>query len=168
MEFLERFLGYLAFKKKSKALSDEPGAILPSLYCGMIQLANQIERHAAVAPYTHVTKILKQMADEKRGVAKQLRDAFPGYYYVEPEVSEMRSGNNHWERLNRDLMDQRELETRLWEEGTVLAEKHPEMSSRLSEIGRKEAIHRETILDLLVKADPQAHQTNSENNSHEA
>src|SRR5262245_61048950 len=52
----------------------EPVAVLQLVHGRILQLANQIESHAKLAPYPQVAERLRQIADEKRDSGKRLKE----------------------------------------------------------------------------------------------
>jgi len=137
----------------------DPVEILKVDYHDQLRLAGQIQAHAEKAPYPHVAQRLRQIAREKRQHADLLKEKILslGGRLDEPSL-ELRPGKNHWQRMTRDLEDQRELETRFREQATRWLEAAPEISELLEGIAAAEALHKETLLDLIARADPQAEQ----------
>jgi bacterioferritin (cytochrome b1) len=138
----------------------DPLDILAETYRDLSTLAEQISSHAERAPYPHMAKRLRQMAAEKRASANRLRDrivAMGGR--LEERPREIKSGQNHWERMAQDLNDQRSLETKLFERAAVLNEKTPELAELLRQIAAAQRPHVAALLDLIARADPQADQT---------
>jgi hypothetical protein len=56
----------------------------------------------------------------------------------------------------RDLEDQKAFETNLLDQAVSLASDAPEISNLLREIALAQVSHKETLLDLVARADPQA------------
>jgi len=73
--------------------------------------------------------------------------------------ADIKSGKNHWERMVLDLEDHREVETSLLDQAGRLAEQAPQVSDVLRKIVASEAEHKEALLDLIARADPQANQS---------
>lgn len=142
----------------SKSL--ESARILRANYYELLRLVQQIEQHAERAPYPHVAQRLQEIAFEKKGYLQLLREKLlrfgvdPG----EPRL-DLRSGKNHWERMVQDLEDEKNLETRFTEQAALLADDAPEVSDLLRRIVAAQLPHRETLLDLVARADPQADQS---------
>lgn len=143
---------------KTKLL--DPVEMLAISYHDLCRLAEQIETHAKRAPYPHVAQRLRQIAQEKRLSANALRDKILnlGGTLEEPQLN-LKSGKNHWERLARDLEDQKALENSLIEQTFRLAGEAPEISDLLKGIAAAHVSHKETLLDLIARADPQAEQS---------
>jgi hypothetical protein len=137
-----------------------PIGILRANYYDLLRLAEQIHAHAERAPYPHVGQRLRQIALEKRKAVDTLREKILSLRGVleEPQL-DLKSGKNHWKRMVRDLEDQKALETRFLEHAARLAEEAPEISDLLKEIVAAQVSHKETLLDLVARADPQADQT---------
>lgn len=129
-------------------------------YHELLRLADQFQAHAEKAPYPHVAAGLQQIAIEKRQSANTLREKIRdiGGGWEEPRL-DIKSGKNHWERMVRDLEDQRALETGIVDQALLLAADAPEISNLLRQIAAAQEPHKETLLDLVARADPQATQT---------
>lgn len=138
----------------------DPLAALNSCYHDLVCLASQIECHAEKAPYPQVTDHLRQLAREKSESANTLKEKI-GYLLKETEVPRptIKSGKNHWERMGQDLEDQKTLDARFLQVADLLVEAKPDVSSLLRELVTAQAPHKERLLDLVARADPQAHQT---------
>jgi bacterioferritin (cytochrome b1) len=132
---------------------------LKQSYYGLLRLAAQIQGHAEKAPYSHVAQRLEQLALEKGKSGDLLRDKIlqlggtPGT----PQL-DLKSGKNHWERIDRDIEDQRVLLSKLLQSAVRCAEEAPQISNLLRQIAAVETSHVETLLQLLMRADPQADQ----------
>ncbi len=138
----------------------DPVRTLRLSYCNLYRLAEQIDDHAEKAPYPHVTQRLKQIAMEKRKNAVVLRDKILSLEGLldEPQPNP-KSGKNHWERMVQDLQDQKALEALLTEQSFRLAEEAPEISNLLKKIATAQIPHRQILIDLIARADPQANQS---------
>jgi hypothetical protein len=146
--------------RDGKSKSTDPLDILAESYRDLRSLAAQISRHADRAPYPHVTRLLRRIAQEKESSADLLRDKLPGAgTRLESAAFENKSGKNHWERMAQDLNDHRALETRLLERATLIGEQTPETAELLRRIAASQRPHMEALLDLIARADPQADQT---------
>lgn len=143
---------------KSDVLS--PMEVLRANYYELLRLAEQIHAHAERAPYPHVRQRLRQIALEKRKAADTLREEILRLRGVleEPQL-DLKSGKNHWERMVRDLEDQKALETSFLEHAARLAEEAPQISDLLKGVVAAQVSHKETLLDLVARADPQADQS---------
>lgn len=135
-------------------------AALKSCYQKLLCLADQIDTHAEKAPYPHVTEYLRKLAQEKRESAKILRQRI-AYLLTDADEPKptIKSGINHWERMVQDLADQKDLEVSFLQLADLLGEERPEISSLLRELVAAQAPHKERLLDLIARADPQAYQT---------
>jgi DNA repair ATPase RecN len=137
-----------------------PMDILAETYQDLSTLAEQISSHAERAPYPHMAERLRQMAAEKRASANLLRAKLDAYgKTLEETPREIKSGQNHWERMAQDLNDQRSLETKLFDRAALLNEKTPELAELLRQIAAAQRPHVAALLDLIARADPQADQT---------
>jgi hypothetical protein len=156
-------LGELFLPEKfgaDQASLEDPLAALNSVYNRLLHLAAQIESHAQAAPYPHVRQRLLKIAAEKRASAQQLKKAIESHGATVREFVKLPvSGSNHWERIKRDLEDQKALEDLLALYEPRLRRASPEIADCLVRLGATEAAHRETLRELFVVADPQATQT---------
>lgn len=122
------------------------------------QLADQIDAHAAKAPYPHVARQLRQIATEKRDTANWLRIMIenmgerPGR-----TLADLKLAHNHWQELNLDLKDQIALEDFLLTQESTLrgAAGVAETLKKLRELQKP---HRRILTALIGLADPQANQ----------
>jgi len=137
-----------------------PAEALRESYRQTSNLAEQINLHAEKAPYPHVAERLRQIAGEKRSNANRLREKILGLGgRLEEAPGDTKSAKNHWERMVRDLSDQKALENSLLERAALLVEQAPELAELLRDIVAAQRPHKETLLDLIARADPQAEQT---------
>jgi rubrerythrin len=157
---IELFRKVREILRNGKSKSTEPADILMESYRDLCRLAAQISRHADRAPYPHVARLLRRIAQEKRSSADLLRDKLVGTgTSLEDIPFEIKSGKNHWERMTQDLNDHRALEARLLERAALINERTPETAELLRRIAASERPHIEAFLDLIARADPQAEQT---------
>jgi rubrerythrin len=146
--------------QNGKSKPRDPLDILAETYQDLSTLAAQISDHAERAPYPHMAKRLRQMAAEKRASANLLRAKLDADgKTLEETPREIKSGQNHWERMAQDLNDQRSLETKLLERAALLNEKAPELAELLRQIAAAHRPHMAALQDLIARADPQADQT---------
>ena len=138
---------------KSKATVE----ILKADYHDLRRLAEQISNHAEKAPYPHVTQRLRQIASEKRNSTSILKEKLLSLGGgLEEFPLDLKSGKNHWERMVQDLQDQKALETSFFERTMRLADEAPEISDLLRKVVDAQLPHKEALLDLIARADPQA------------
>ena len=134
--------------------------VLADDYRDLAKLANQLKQHAEKAPYPFVVERLRQMAAEKE---KNIALLFEGIEHLGARVakfdSSIPSGKNHWERLHQDVEDQRRVEAKLLDDMAFLALEAPDYSRLLRQLVEVEGRHKQALLDLLAKADPQAELT---------
>ena len=121
--------------------------------------AEQIQAHAEQAPYPHVARCLEHLVLEKRNSVKLLSKEILNLQ-GDPSIHQLdlQSGKNHWERINRDIEDQKVLVGNLLESSAHWAEKAPQIAELLKRITTVENSHKETLIQLLMRADPQAEQ----------
>jgi hypothetical protein len=138
---------------------DTPMEGLALAYERILRLANQIEAHAAGAPYPHMRRTLQEMAVQKFESAKNLRTLIEKLG-EKPQVpaEEPKTGKNHWERLNFDLQDQITLDDFLFTL-ELKAGETPEIAKMVEKIRSSQRSHRQILSDLIAIADPQATQT---------
>ena len=138
---------------------DTPMEGLALTYERISRLANQIDAHAAGAPYPHIRRTLHEMARQKFESAKNLRTLIEKLG-EKPQVpaEDPKAGKNHWERLNFDLQDQIALDDFLFtlelKAGETL-----EIAKTIAELRNSQRSHRQILSDLIAIADPQATQT---------
>ena len=138
---------------KSKATVE----ILKADYHDLRRLAEQISNHAEKAPYPHITQRLRQIASEKRNSTSILKEKLLSLGGgLEEFPLDLKSGKNHWERMVQDLQDQKALETSFFERTMRLADEAPEISDLLRKVVDAQLPHKEALLDLVARADPQA------------
>jgi hypothetical protein len=126
----------------------------------LMRLAGQIEAHAKQAPYPHVARSLEDLVLEKRNSVELLNTEILnlGCNPSPTPQFDPRSGKNHWERISRDVEDQKVLLGNLLESSARLAEEASQSAELLKRIATVEHSHRETLIQLLMRADPQAEQ----------
>ena len=125
----------------------------------VLRLANQVEVHAADAPYPHIRRKLHEIAIQKLDIAKKVIIVIEKLG-EKPRLpkGEAKTGKNHWERLNVDLQDQIALDDLLFTLELKAAET-PEIARMVAELRSSQRSHRQILLDLVAIADPQATQT---------
>lgn len=154
--FAEKLKRWIFGENGSEPLGG-PHRRVAAIYAAQARLANQLEAHAEEAPYAHVRAKLREIAKEKRRSLHILRErAAPLGQWSEPEVEPPKSGRNHWERMSIDLKDQSELVAELQSAVVQLTDVAPELADFLRDLAQTEAAHKSVILDLLMRADPQA------------
>lgn len=137
-----------------------PGEILKADCHDLRQLAEQIRTHAERAPYPHMAERLRQIALEKQKSAIILKEKILRLgCELEEHSPIIKSGKNHWERMVQDLEDHKALENSFLEQAVRLAEEAPEISALLREVVAAQLPHKEALLDLVARADPQADQS---------
>jgi hypothetical protein len=130
------------------------------LYQQNARLAEQIESHAGSAPYPQVAERLRQIAEEKRDVGNRLKKIMESLHgSIREPADRPATGKNHWQRLNRDLEDQRALDDLVARYEFTIIPEIPGGSELLDEIKRVHDRHRQSLIRLVAVADPQASQT---------
>jgi hypothetical protein len=125
----------------------------------IFKLADQIEAHAAGAPYPHIRQTLEGIAIQKLKSVKKLQTLIEKFG-EKPRLplGESKPGKNHWERLNFDLQDQIALDDFLFNLELKSGET-PEIAKMIEELRSSQKSHRQVLSDLVAIADPQATQT---------
>ena len=125
----------------------------------ILQLATQIEGHAAGAPYPHMKRTLQEIASQKSEGARKLKNLIERLG-ERPRLAtgESKTGINHWERLNLDLQDQIAVDDLLFTL-ELRAGETPEIAKVIEELRSSQKPHRRILSDLIAIADPQATQT---------
>ena len=149
-----------ASARNGKPKIPEPEEILRAGYHDIRRLAEQISSHAERAPYPHVAQRLRQISFEKQNITTILKETIlsQGRELGEPQLA-IRSGKNHWERMVQDLEDEKALENFLLEEAIHLADEAPVIADLLRRVVAEQLPHKEILLDLVARADPQAEQS---------
>ena len=138
----------------------EPMDVLQLIYQRISRLAKQIESNAELAPYPQVAERLRRIASEKRDIANRLREAIPSVQGPIRDGSQgSATGKNHWQRLIRDLEDQKALDDLLSRYEFTLTRQVPEVADLVQELKRIHETHRRSLTQLIAVADPQATQT---------
>lgn len=161
--FLLKKLGQLLLPERmsdNRTRDLEPLEALLLVYQQNSRLAEQIESHAKLAPYPQVAERLRRIADEKRDVGNRLRKIVEDLHGSIREAAQSpATGKNHWQRLSRDLDDQRALDDLLARYEFTLIPQIPGGSEFLDEIKRIHDRHMHSLIRLIAVADPQANQT---------
>jgi hypothetical protein len=139
--------------------SVDPTQALAKSYENLLRLAGQIESHGEKAPYPHIALQLRQIAREKREFAEMMKQRMGAAQEPVEEIhAAIKSGKNHWERMVQDLQDHKSLDEELNRVADLWAERSPETSRLLREITALQGPHKDKLLDLIARADPQAYQ----------
>ena len=138
----------------------EPVDALRLIYQRIFQLAQQIESHAETAPYPQVAERLRRIANEKWNSGNRLKQIIEKLHGSIPEQLQFSgTGKNHWQRLIRDLEDQKELDDLLSRYEFALSRQLPEITDFLQGLKTMDDSHRQSLTQLIAVADPQAAQT---------
>jgi hypothetical protein len=160
--FLLKKFGELLLPERMRDDRDlEPLEALRLIYQENSRLAEQIESHAELAPYPQVAQRLRRIADEKRDIGERLRKIAEDLHgSIRAAAQRPATGKNHWQRLIRDLEDQRALNDLLDQyEFTLIPAQIPGGSEFLDEMKRIQDRHGQSLIRLIAVADPQANQT---------
>jgi hypothetical protein len=138
----------------------EPVDGLQLIHQRISQLAEQIESHAELAPYPQVAEQLRLIAGEKRAIGNRLKEIIENLHGSIKEGSQPpATGKNHWQRLIRDLEEQKALDDLLSRYETPLIRQAPDIAGFLRELKSIHEMHRRSLTQLIAVADPQASQT---------
>ena len=138
----------------------EPVDVFRSIHQRISQLAQQIESHAELAPYPQVAEHLRRIAGEKRDSGNRLKQIIEHLHGSITEGSQRSAtGKNHWQRLIRDLEDQRALDDLLSRYEFIVTRQVPEVADFVRELKPIHEAHRRSLTQLIAVADPQATQT---------
>lgn len=138
----------------------EPVDVLRLIHQRVSQLAQQIESHAELAPYPQVAERLRRIASEKRDSGNRLKQIIEKLHGAITEGSQpSTTGKNHWQRLIRDLEDQKALDDLLSRYEFIVTRQVPELADFLQELKTIHETHRRSLTQLTAVADPQASQT---------
>lgn len=138
----------------------EPMDALRLIHQRISHLAQQIESHAETAPYPQVAERLRRIANEKWNSSNRLKQIIERAHGSIPEQLQFSgTGKNHWQRLIRDLEEQKELDDLLSRHEFALSRRLPEITDFLQELKTMDDSHRQSLTQLIAVADPQAAQT---------
>ena len=102
---------------------------------------------------------LRRIANEKWNSGNRLKQIIEKLHGSIPEQLQFSgTGKNHWQRLIRDLEDQKELDD-LLSRYESLDRQLPEITDFLQGLKTMDDSHRQSLTQLIAVADPQAAQT---------
>jgi hypothetical protein len=157
-EFLNRFL-FPERPNNNYSRADMPARSLIAAHELLSKLANQIESHAAGAPYPQVAQALHNVATEKYASANKLKTIIETLGEKTRFLTgEPKPGKNHWDRLNQDLQDQIAVDDLLLKL-ELKAGENSETARIVKELRISQKSHQRVLSDLIAIADPQATQT---------
>ncbi len=118
----------------------------------------QFQEHANKMTYPHFRNRLLGIAEEERSHVEWLREKIRALGGKPPEVVlPVTSGRNNWECLLADVEEEgRDNSVVLGRIYTLGEEADPEIAEGLRRMHDDEKRHRQEILDMLMKSDPQA------------
>ncbi|HWP58950.1 MAG TPA: ferritin-like domain-containing protein [Candidatus Acidoferrales bacterium] len=121
----------------------------------------QFEEHARRMTYPHFRERLRRIAEEEKAHVEWLREKIRALGGEVPEVPmALKRGRNAWENLLMDIEEEKRDRTEVLERlYTVAQDADPEIAEGLRRIHEDERRHREEILDMLMRTDPQAFST---------
>jgi rubrerythrin len=120
--------------------------------------AAQFEEHAQRMPYPHFRERLLRIAEEERAHVDWLREKIRELGGEVPAVTlTIKTGRNAWENLLMDVEEEKRDGIEALEHlYSMAARTDPEIAAGLRRMQEQERRHREEILNMLVRTDPQA------------
>lgn len=117
----------------------------------------QLTQHAERLRYPQFRERLLRIAEEERAHVTWLRDKLLALGGDIPDVSiTPKDAKNTWEALLMDLEDEKRSYADLLEAMHLAEPVDPELAEGLQRIREAERQHREEILEILVKSDPES------------
>ena len=157
-EFLNRFF-FPERPNDNDSRADTPARSLVIAHELLSKLANQIESHAARAPYPHMAQALHRIAREKYASASKLKTVVETLgEKTRSSAGEPKPGKNHWHRLNQDLQDQIAVDDLLLKL-ELKAGENSDIAQMVKDLRINQKSHQHVLSDLIAIADPQATQT---------
>jgi rubrerythrin len=116
----------------------------------------QFTEHARRMAYPHFRERLQRIAEEEQSHVAWLADQIQalGGETPHPEFTVHEDGKNIWECLRLDEEEERRDEGRFVERINALELNHPELAAGLRRIRAAEKRHRDELLDLALKSNP--------------
>jgi hypothetical protein len=137
----------------------DAAAALSACYVACVERAEQLRRHADMAPQEYSAEGLKELATAEDAQAERLRAALAAAGHplpTIPPVALSTGAPNHWARLVQDLEAHRVSTRKLRELAVHFAETLPTTAELFDELCREEMVHCEKMRTLISRADPQA------------
>lgn len=117
----------------------------------------QLTQHAERLRYPQLRERLLRIAEEERAHVTWLRDKLLALGGDIPDVSiTPKDAKNTWEALLMDLEEEKRSYADLLEAMHLAEQVDPELAEGLQRIREAERQHREEILEILVKSDPES------------
>lgn len=131
---------------------------LQQKYADDLNASAQFEAHAQRMIYPHFRDRLLRIAEGKKSHVEWLRGkirALGGKVPERPAV--VHNGVNPWESLRMDLEKNKDDEVVMLEKLYTLVERtDPEIATGLRRMHKEDSRHREVIMNMLMRSDPQA------------
>jgi len=143
----------------SAATAHDATDALRQCYVDCVARADQLSRHAEMAPQAQAAEGLAELAAAEGKQAERLRDALRAAgqpVSTAPAASLPPGALNHWARLVQDLEAHRLSTQGLRELAVHFAETLPDTAALFDELCREEHVHCERLRGLIARADPQA------------
>jgi hypothetical protein len=143
--------------KEAGAARDAVEALTRSHSCCVLR-AQQLRRHADLAPQEYSANGLQELASLEEGQAQRLKEALQAAGATVPTTPPTvpREALSHWARLVQDLEDHRTSTQALRQLFIKFAESLPQTAQLFEELCREEQLHCERLRALIARADPQA------------
>lgn len=117
----------------------------------------QFEEHARWMTYPHFRERILRIAEEEKAHVRWLYDTIRALGSDIPQLTLTPNlGKNGWECLQMDIEEEKRDGSALRAHINALEAEYPEIAAKLRHIHEDEKRHREELLDLLTKSDPNA------------
>jgi bacterioferritin (cytochrome b1) len=152
LKFLNRLVKSVPHDGRQKLLH-----ILYREYVEEMEGMLQFQRHAERMHYPQFREKLLRIAKEEQKHAQWLAGRIIALGGHVPYISfTPEEGLNSWGRLRLDLDEEKRCISDLTERMAIVERLDPETAKVLRHILEEEKNHRETIIDMLMRSDPQA------------
>ena len=154
MGFMDRVSRVMA----GSAVQPAAAGPLSRAYIECKRRAEQLLRHADMAPQAYSIEGLRALAEAEEAQAGRLREALHAHGASIPAVTPpvVSGAASHWGRLVQDLEAHRRSVQELRETAMHLAEDLPDLSRLFDQLCSEDMVHCERLRALIARADPQA------------
>lgn len=128
-------------------------------YTAAVHRETQLRQQAEMAPHAAGRDALRQLAEEEKAIADDLRQiiqqlgSFAGEVVRAPEPL---GALNYWARLVQSLEAHQEAIRAMLDESVLITDGQPQMADALRQLARREDQHSSRLRGLIAKSDPQA------------